>query len=584
MNTTEYLLKCLESLGVTDIFGISEEYNINILNEINSNPKLNWIECTNELNAGYATDGYARIKGFGALVTTYGTGELSVLSAIAGSYSENVPVVHIVGVPPLKLIEKKNIRQSIQPATPYCYFEMFKNITCASTFLNKENAKIEIDRVLKALVKERKPIYIAIPADIVNMNISDKETDFEWFSNTQTLNNVVDKIITKISKSESPLIVADNLINRFDAKIEFKEFTEKSGIPVTNLFSGPDLVNPDYKNYLGTYLGSYSNNYAEKYLRKSDCLISVGVNWSLANTFGAKPPCEINSDIAIYGTCTFIDGKKYNDIKMQDVLEGLTEKLEHHDYKIEKQETENNTETNTEKNLNFKYISNCLGSYFKSNDIVFAETGLSTYCLAEISIPENLNLQMQLQWGATGWATPAAFGACIACPNSNVILITGERSHQMSVLEIGNMIKHEAKPAVVVLNNSGDTLKRFLPEDCKANHNDIVQIDYSKLVRAFNGDVWSLKVKMADDFNKALRATGLMDKLCYIEVMLEKDDIPTFAKKVFAKEKPAEKQVVKEKIKEIPQKNSAAINNTSIHSSENTDYQTHTHPGLKELE
>jgi hypothetical protein len=39
---------------------------------------MRWIGCCNELNAAYAADGYARIKGFGAICTTYGVGELSV--------------------------------------------------------------------------------------------------------------------------------------------------------------------------------------------------------------------------------------------------------------------------------------------------------------------------------------------------------------------------------------------------------------------------------------------------------------------------------------------------------------------------
>jgi len=42
---------------------------------------------------GYAADGYARVKGMSAIVTTFGVGELSVVNAIAGAFSENVPVV-----------------------------------------------------------------------------------------------------------------------------------------------------------------------------------------------------------------------------------------------------------------------------------------------------------------------------------------------------------------------------------------------------------------------------------------------------------------------------------------------------------
>ncbi len=60
---------------------------------------LNWIGTPNELVGAYAADGYARYKGFGALVTTFGPGELSALCGIGGAFCECVPVVHIVGYP-----------------------------------------------------------------------------------------------------------------------------------------------------------------------------------------------------------------------------------------------------------------------------------------------------------------------------------------------------------------------------------------------------------------------------------------------------------------------------------------------------
>jgi pyruvate decarboxylase len=45
---------------------------------------LKWVGNCNELNAGYAADGYARIKGISAVITTFGVGELSLPNAIAG--------------------------------------------------------------------------------------------------------------------------------------------------------------------------------------------------------------------------------------------------------------------------------------------------------------------------------------------------------------------------------------------------------------------------------------------------------------------------------------------------------------------
>jgi TPP-dependent 2-oxoacid decarboxylase len=58
------------------------------------------------LPAAYAADGYARIRGVGALVTTYGVGELSALNGVAGSFAERVPVVLITGSSPSTTIPR----------------------------------------------------------------------------------------------------------------------------------------------------------------------------------------------------------------------------------------------------------------------------------------------------------------------------------------------------------------------------------------------------------------------------------------------------------------------------------------------
>lgn len=71
---------------------------------------LDWKGNPNELNASYAADGYARISnGIGALVTTYGPGELSALCGIAGAYCEYVPVLHIVGYPSVEIQKRHEI-------------------------------------------------------------------------------------------------------------------------------------------------------------------------------------------------------------------------------------------------------------------------------------------------------------------------------------------------------------------------------------------------------------------------------------------------------------------------------------------
>ena len=96
----QYIVQRLAQLGVKHVFGLPGDYNMQFLDMIEDENKLKWVGCANELNASYAVDGYARSTGLpGALVTTFGVGELSALNGIAGAYTEKLPVIHIVGMP-----------------------------------------------------------------------------------------------------------------------------------------------------------------------------------------------------------------------------------------------------------------------------------------------------------------------------------------------------------------------------------------------------------------------------------------------------------------------------------------------------
>ena len=100
----EYLFTRLRQLGVESIHGVPGDYNLALLDYVVPQG-LDWVGNCNELNAGYAADAYSKIKGLGAIITTFGVGELSAANAIAGAYCELAPVVHIVGTPARHLQE-----------------------------------------------------------------------------------------------------------------------------------------------------------------------------------------------------------------------------------------------------------------------------------------------------------------------------------------------------------------------------------------------------------------------------------------------------------------------------------------------
>lgn len=94
-----HLARRLVEIGVKDVFSVPGDFNLTLLDHLIAEPGLKNIGCCNELNAGYAADGYARSRGVGACVVTFTVGGLSIINAIAGAYSENLPVICIVGGP-----------------------------------------------------------------------------------------------------------------------------------------------------------------------------------------------------------------------------------------------------------------------------------------------------------------------------------------------------------------------------------------------------------------------------------------------------------------------------------------------------
>src|SRR5208282_5846529 len=99
MTVIEHVLSRLNAIGITDVFGVPGDFAFPVNDAISMDPKMRWIGCCNELYAAYAADGYARVKGVGAICTTYGVGELSALNGIAGAYAEHLPLFHLVGMP-----------------------------------------------------------------------------------------------------------------------------------------------------------------------------------------------------------------------------------------------------------------------------------------------------------------------------------------------------------------------------------------------------------------------------------------------------------------------------------------------------
>src|ERR1700730_6132870 len=197
----EFLIRRLKEAGISHMFGVPGDYNLEFLEQVEADEELVWVGCCNELNASYAADGYARTAGFSALLTTYGVGELSALCGIAGAYAEHLPVVAISGAPPLAEIERNALLH--HSAADGNFDNM---MICAEQFsvaharLTPQNVVGEIDRCLRACILQKRPIYLQLPSDISYITIDVPADTFSCYfhSDRQLLEAFMKRVTTKL--------------------------------------------------------------------------------------------------------------------------------------------------------------------------------------------------------------------------------------------------------------------------------------------------------------------------------------------------------------------------------------------------
>ena len=104
----DYIVRRLACEGISDCFGVAGDFAFTLCDAVARSEAIRWIGCSNELDAAYAADGYARVRGCSMLMTTYAVGELSALNGVMGAKAERSCVFHLVGMPTMR---KQQVRQ-----------------------------------------------------------------------------------------------------------------------------------------------------------------------------------------------------------------------------------------------------------------------------------------------------------------------------------------------------------------------------------------------------------------------------------------------------------------------------------------
>ncbi|MCF8142528.1 MAG: alpha-keto acid decarboxylase family protein [Deltaproteobacteria bacterium] len=532
----QYVLSRLFALGVTDIFGVPGDFSFPVNDAICQDGDFRWIGDCNELNAAYAADGYARIRGVAALCTTYGVGELSAINGIAGSYAEHLPVFHLVGMPASGTQKsRKLVHHTLGNGQFDLFYHMTEPVVCGRAILTPDNCLCETERLIAAALYHRRPVYMAFPADYADMPVNGTAPAIGTCeSDPPVLETAVDAIIDSVTRAKSACVLPGVILSRCGLGKHAADVVTASGLPFATMFMDKCVLDETHPNYVGMYDGRLMNEEVREFVEGCDCVIQIGALMTDLNSGAFTARIDRARSINIMHHHVRVGHAGYSNVEMRDVLEALAKRIPRRtDVKGPLAHGLGAPKGNPDDRITAEYLYPRWQQFLRPGDVLIAETGTASMGLGFADMPEGSTFQNQTLWGAIGWATPAAFGAALADEGRRTVLVTGEGAHQLTAQEVSMFCRYGLKPIIFVLNNNGYLIERLLCKDPDIYYNDLAEWRYHLLPEALGCDNWfTARATTCGELDAAIWKAESCGSGAYIEVVTDTYVAPPLPQKL----------------------------------------------------
>ncbi|KAL0429114.1 UNVERIFIED_CONTAM: Pyruvate decarboxylase 2 [Sesamum radiatum] len=535
-----HLARRLVQIGVSDVFSVPGDFNLTLLDHLIAEPGLNLIGCCNELNAGYAADGYARARGVGACVVTFTVGGLSILNAIAGAYSEHLPVICIVGGPNSNDYGTNRILHHTIGLPDFSQeLHCFRSVTCYQAVVNNlEDAHELIDTAISTALKESKPVYISISCNlpaIPHPTFSCEPVPFSLsprLSNQMGLETAVEAAVEFLNKAVKPVMVGGPKLRAAKACDAFVQLADACGYAFAVMPSAKGLVPEDHPHFIGTYWGAVSTAFCAEIVESADAYLFVGPIFNDYSSVGYSLLLKKEKAIIVQPDRVIIgNGPTFGCVLMKDFLIALGKRLKpnatayenyHRIYVPDGHPLKSKPNEALRVNVLFQHIQKMLSA----ETAIVAETGDSWFNCQKLKLPKGCRYEFQMQYGSIGWSVGATLGYAQALPDKRVIACIGDGSFQMTAQDVSTMIRCGQKSIIFLINNGGYTIEVEIHD---GPYNVIKNWNYTALVDAIHngeGNCWTTKVRCEEELIEAIKNAreGKKECVCFIEVIVHKDD------------------------------------------------------------
>lgn len=538
----QYLVDRLRELGLGHLFSVAGDYSIEWVNSYVEKSGIQVIEEVNELNAGYAADGYARVKGIGALCVTYSAGSLCATNAIAGSYVEKVPVVLINGTPSIQktlTFEQTGYSSHHFISGRETDRQVFEYITAAAVRIDSPHlAPMLIDYALTQCITERRPVYIELLEDMVDLQCTRPSNALKAapdISDEDSLNQSIAQISERLQNAAKPLIWIGVEIDRFGLHEQAERLIRDLKIPYVTELLSKAILSEDDVQFAGVFDGKSSSPYVQSLVEDSDFVLALGVWLTDINDLG-WPIDLAKTAFASWDTVKY--GTIFNaQVSLADLVNGLIDKrLTCKAQGLPSKTARQAPVVNPADEITYQGFYDFIQQQIDGKTIVGADASLNYFGSLLLEVGARRGFIVQSSYSAIGYIGPAATGVSLAKQaNQRLLVFAGDGGFQMTAQCLSTQTRFNLNPIIFVMDNGIYGVEQWLADASvfhgnKPFYNSCIlhRWNYSKLAEVFGCQGW--KVDTYGELQDAIN--GAKDNLnspSIIQVVVPQRSIPNNA-------------------------------------------------------
>jgi len=504
------LIEALHSHGAREIFGIPGDFALPLFDAFERMPLMRLVTLSNEPSLGFAADACARIRSAPAVVAvTYGAGALNVVNPVACAYAEKSPVVVISGAP-RRDARASGLQLHHDIKRPESQLRIYEEITCDQARLDDPaQAPAAIARVIASAKRWSRPVYIEIPADIVDAPAPARPQPERATVDAEALEACAAEILQRLSQARRPVLMVGVEVRRFGLEERVAKLARTWGIPVVTSFLGRGLLAESDALLAGTYLGLAGDPQVSELVEGSDGLFLLGEIVCDTNFGVSRRRIDMRRTIQAMDNRVTISYHTYADMPLEALigaLEHMAKPLSHSvapDIAGSAPPCDMPHDDRAIAPLDVAAaINDCMKAHGRFP--VAADTGDCLFVAMDLLHTPHV---APGYYATMGFGVPAALGVQLAT-GRRPLAIVGDGAFQMTGMELGHCARHGLDPIVVVLNNrSWGMISAFRPS---AHYADIGQWDFAAIAQGLGGRGYRVETRaqLAAALDGAARARG----------------------------------------------------------------------------